>query len=112
MQHSRRHEILKVAWLGDAVLTLYVRAKILREDGEIDGEKSIRMTSNQFLTAFGEASEVEAEIGRVYFRDGLDAAFAWIEEHILPVFERQEENRRKRLRARREQPPPPSRAGL
>ncbi|MEO8025266.1 MAG: hypothetical protein ABI823_02270 [Bryobacteraceae bacterium] len=101
MQHSRRHEILKDAWVGDAVLTLYVRSKILREDAEIDGEKSIRMTSNQFLTAFGEASEVEAQIGRVYAEGGLAQAFAWIEARILPTFEKQEENRRKRLNARR-----------
>ncbi len=66
------------------------------------------MTSNQFLTAFGEASEVEAEIGRVYAKDGLDAAFAWIEARILPVFERQEENRRNRLTGRREPKLPPA----
>ena len=107
MQHSRRHEILKDAWIGDAVLTLYVRSKILKEDQEIDGEKSVRMTSNQFLTAFGEASEVEAEIGRVYAKEGLAGAFAWIEASILPVFERQEENRQKRLKARREPKLPP-----
>jgi hypothetical protein len=100
----RRHQILKEAWIGDAVLTLYVREKILREDGEIDGEKSIRMTSNQFLTAIGEASEIEAEIGRVYEKDGLGAAFAWIGARILPTFERQEENRRKRLLTRRTVP--------
>lgn len=100
----RRHQILKDAWIGDAVLTLYVREKILREDGEIDGEKSIRMTSNQFLTAIGEASEVEAEIGRVYEKNGLDAAFEWIGAHILPTFERQEENRRQRLLTRRKAP--------
>lgn len=83
--------------MGDAVLSLYVREKILREDRKLDGEKSVRMTSNQFLAAFGEPSEVEAAIGRVYTADGLAAAFAWIEQQLLPTFERQEEKRRKRL---------------
>ena len=83
--------------MGDAVLSLYVREKILREDVRVDGEKSARMTSNQFLAAIGEPSEVEAEIGRVYRQDGLAGAFLWIEERLLPVFARQEENRRKRL---------------
>jgi dsRNA-specific ribonuclease len=84
------------AWIGDAVLALYARLKILREDGRVDGEKCKRLTSNQFLGALGEPTKVEAQIGRVYAREGLPAAFAWIEGHLLPVFERQEENRKKR----------------
>lgn len=63
----------------------------------MDGEKCVRMTSNQFLAAFGEPSEVEAEIGRVYAQSGLAAACAWIEERLMPRFAQQEENRRKRL---------------
>jgi len=94
---ASRRQILEEAWMGDAVLSLYVREKILREDRKLDGEKSVRMTSNQFLAAFGEPSEVEAAIGRVYTADGLTAAFAWIERQLLPTFERQEEKRRKRL---------------
>ena len=61
-----REQVLKEAWIGDAVLTLYARLKILREDGETDGPKAARMTSNQFLAGIGEPSEVEARIGRVY----------------------------------------------
>ena len=38
-------------------------------------------------------AQAEAEIGRIYQAQGLDAAFAWIEQHLLPLFERQEENR-------------------
>ena len=92
-----RQRTLQEAWVGDAVLSLYVRAKILREDGKLDGEKCVRMTSNQFLASFGEPSEVEAELGRVYQRDGLAAAFAWIEARLLPKFELQEQKRLKRL---------------
>jgi hypothetical protein len=94
---ANREQILKDAWIGDAVLSLYVRAKILREDGVTDGPKAQRMTSNQFLSALGEPSEVEAELGRVYERSGLNAAFEWIESRLLPVFERQEAKRLRRL---------------
>jgi dsRNA-specific ribonuclease len=86
------------AWIGDAVLTLYARLKILREDGKLDGEKSKRLTSNQFLGTFGEPTKVEAKIGGVYQAQGLQAAFGWIDAHLLPLFERQEENRQKRRR--------------
>jgi dsRNA-specific ribonuclease len=92
-----RSTLLQQAWLGDAVLALYVREKILREDGLLDGEKYTRMTSNQFLSALGEPSSVEAEIGTVYQGQGLAAAFAFIETRLIPVFDKQENNRRKRL---------------
>lgn len=81
------------AWIGDAVLALYARLKILRENGTLDGEKAVRMSSNQFLAALGEPTAVEAAIGRVFERDGLDAAFAHIEGAIIPLFTRQEEKR-------------------
>lgn len=83
------------AWIGDAVLSLYVRLKILREDGALDGPKSVRMTSNQFLGTIGEPTKVEAEIGRVFARDGLEAAFRLIEERVMPVFTKQEEKRQR-----------------
>ncbi|MBI3210359.1 MAG: hypothetical protein HYZ37_15850 [Candidatus Solibacter usitatus] len=90
---STRQQILKDAWIGDAVLCLYARRRILRDDGGIDGPKVQRMTSNQFLSIIGEPSETEAEIGRIFERDGLEAAYRWIEEHLIPVFERQEAKR-------------------
>ncbi len=85
------------AWIGDAVLALYARLKILREDGTLDGEKAVRMSSNQFLAALGEPTAVEAAIGRVFERDGLDAAFAHIEDVILPLFLKQEEKRQRKV---------------
>ena len=88
-----RERILQEAWIGDAVLSLYARSKILREDGHVNAERLIRMTSNQFLTALGEPSEVEAELGRAYRGEGLDAAFEWIEARIIPLFAKQEANR-------------------
>lgn len=78
------------------MLTLYARLKILREDGSLDGEKAARMSSNQFLAAFGEPTAVEAGIGRVFEKSGLAAAFAHIENLLIPLFTRQEEKRQRR----------------
>ena len=101
MRTDRRRQILKEAWTGDAVLALYAREMILRVEGDIDGEKAVRLTSNQFLATFGDPSEVEAEIGRVYQEQGLTAAFNWIESHLLPHFLKKEEKRRKPVLRRR-----------
>ena len=94
--HIGRKAVLEDAWVGDAVLALYARLRILRGDGVKDNEKFIRMTSNQFLAVTGEPSEVEAQIGRIFEHDGLEAAFEFIEKKLMPMFERQEENRRRR----------------
>ena len=75
------------------MLALWARLHILREDGVLDGAKFLRMTSNQFLAAFGEPTAVEAQIGRAYRDGGEAAAFAFIEEKIAPLFGRQEEKR-------------------
>jgi hypothetical protein len=88
------------AWIGDAVLCLWARLHILEEAGAIDGPKCVRMTSNQFLAAFGDPTAVEAQIGRVYRSAGETAAFRWIEESLAPTFRRQEENRRRKLGVR------------
>src|SRR5258708_3770084 len=93
MRTDRRRQILKDAWTGDAVLTLFAREMILRDHGDIDSEKAVRLTSNQFLAAFGDPSEVEAEIGRVYEDEGLAAAYAHIEKRLLPAFRKKEEKR-------------------
>ena len=90
---EQREFLLKQAWIGDAVLCLFAREKILREGGSVDGEKYTRLTSNQFLSGLGEPSEVEARIGRVYEAKGLAAAFAFIEDEVVPLFTKQEANR-------------------
>jgi dsRNA-specific ribonuclease len=94
--HIGRKAVLEDAWIGDAVLALFARLRILRGDGAKDNEKFIRMTSNRFLAIMGEPSEVEAQIGRIYEREGLDGAFEFIEKKLMPMFERQEENLRRR----------------
>ena len=92
----RRRKILEQAWIGDAVLSLYARSRILRGDGAVDSAKLERMTSNRFLATLREPSEVEAELGRVYESGGLDTAFSWIEQKLMPLFDRQEEKRLRR----------------
>jgi hypothetical protein len=44
--------------------------------------------SNQFLSSFGEPSQVEAAIGRKFEQQGLLAAFTHIEESFLESFRR------------------------
>jgi hypothetical protein len=84
------------AWIGDAVLALYARQWVLRERGSMDGEWFTRLTSNDFLSCFGQPTRVEARIGHVFREEGLDAACAWIESELLPLFLRQMAARQKK----------------
>lgn len=77
------------AWIGDAVLALFARTWVLGERGTMDGEWFTRMTSNDFLSAFGAPTSVEARIGRVYREQGLEAAFQLIEGEFIPLFRKQ-----------------------
>jgi hypothetical protein len=79
------------AWVGDAVLALYVRLWLLRHAPEkmsdADRQQLFELfVSNQFLSSFGEPSEVEAAIGRIFEREGLTAAFGHIEKSFLTAF--------------------------
>lgn len=91
-------EVRNAAWTGDAVLSLFVREWILREYGAMDGERLTAFTSNQFLSALGNPTEVEAGIGRIYESAGLAAAFAEIEAKLLPRFLAQEKRRARERR--------------
>ncbi len=86
------------AWIGDAVLALFARQWIL-EQPDIPTEKRaeifIRMTSNHFLSALGEPTAMEAEIGVVYESEGLQPAFDYIEGKFMPVFIKQRNKQRK-----------------
>ena len=86
------------AWIGDAVLALFAREWILKQaqiPAQERAEVFVHMTSNQFLSALGEPTAMEAEIGVVYERDGLQAGFDFIEQKFIPVFHKQRNNRRK-----------------
>lgn len=87
---SEKQRLREEAWIGDAVLALFARQYILERDGAMDAAKQARLTSNQFLSAFGVPTAVEARIGRVYQHQGLESAFAWIREELLPRFEQRE----------------------
>ena len=95
---SRKDDELRVereaAWIGDAVLALFARKFVLSERNAMDGEWFTRLTSNDFLSAFGNPTRVEASIGRLYQEEGIDAAFAWMEANLLPMFRKQISNKR------------------
>jgi len=82
------------AWVGDAVLALFARQFVLRERGSMDGEWFTLLTSNDFLSAFGNPTRVEASIGELYQKEGLQAAFVWMEAELLPHFRKRLANRR------------------
>lgn len=98
MKSSRKDEAKRreqeLAWLGDTILDLYARTWILKMRGTVCGETLRHMTSNQFLTCYGNPTSVEAKIGAIYCEEGMDAAFSWIESEILPIFVKQERNRK------------------
>jgi hypothetical protein len=50
------------------------------------------MTSNQFLSTAGNPTRIEAEIGRHFLTDGLEAAFRHIDERLAPHFLKQRRN--------------------
>ncbi|MGB0744763.1 MAG: hypothetical protein ACPGSB_09570 [Opitutales bacterium] len=80
------------AWVGDAVLALFAREWILRAPEikrEDRTEAFIRMTSNKFLSAIGEPTAMEAEIGVIYEANGLEAAFDHIEKKFMPLYKKQ-----------------------
>jgi len=83
------------AWIGDAVLALFAREWVLRQQ-DIQPGKRIEvftgMTSNRFLACLGEPTAIEARIGDIYQIEGLESAFAYIEKTLLPVFEKQRRN--------------------
>jgi dsRNA-specific ribonuclease len=81
------------AWIGDAVLGLFARQWILRTYGSMDSALFTGLTSNHFLSCFGNPTAVEAKIGNVFQASGLDAAFAHIESELVPLFQKQQKNR-------------------
>lgn len=72
----------KQAWVGDAILALYVREWILERYDELNGPLFIEFTSNDFLRRVGNPTGVEAAIGRAFKEGGLEAAYAWIEQNL------------------------------
>ncbi len=87
----------ELAWIGDAVLALYAREwAAARVSGPTRIECFTLMTSNRFLAGNGPPTRVEAGIGLVYREKGLAAAFAHIEETLVPRFRKHWERQRAR----------------
>ena len=78
------------AWVGDAVLSL--AREWIPGDASIQpsdrNEAFIRMTQTSF-SSVGEPTAMEAEIGRIYESEGLDAAYKHIEETTF-LFKKQQ----------------------
>jgi dsRNA-specific ribonuclease len=92
---AEEEQLRQDAWLGDAVLELYVRAWILKKERRVDAEMKRRFTCNDFLNCLGAPTKVEARIGVVYKEQGLEAAFAFVEKELEPLFLKQEANRKR-----------------
>ncbi len=81
------------AWIGDAVLLIYARMRVMRECGTINSQAEQQLTGNRFLNSFGEPTSTEAAIGRRFLAEGLDSALVWIKENLEPVYAMQEQRR-------------------
>ena len=77
------------------MLALFAREFVLRERGCMDGVLFTHLTSNKFLSSFGNPTSIEASIGEIYRAEGLDAAHAYIATEFLPLFQKadHEENK-------------------
>lgn len=85
-------KIHELAWLGDAVLGLYAREIILSKKSEsfhIYTEKFQKITSNEFLLRLGKPTEVEAKIGEIFKKDGIDKAYKWLDKNLLPHIQKE-----------------------
>lgn len=86
-------ELRSHAWIGDAILALYARQWLLQQplirDNATRTEFFRHITANQFLSAFGRPTVVEAQIGLIYAQQGLVAAFKHIETQLVPLFLKQ-----------------------
>ena len=87
---TAEEQLRQDAWIGDAILELYVRQWVLRTEGRVDAEMKRRFTCNQFLTCFGNPTRVEARIGILHQQQGMDAAFDFIRTELEPLFLKQE----------------------
>ena len=56
MDKATEERLRAEAWVGDAILALYVREWILAEEGAINGKLFVEFTSNDFLRRTGNAT--------------------------------------------------------
>jgi hypothetical protein len=92
--------IREEAWIGDAVLSLFVREWLLSNANRspVENQELFELfVSNQFLSSFGEPTHVEAEIGRVYRENGLNPTFDYLRTRFLERFIRTARNKGMKL---------------
>src|SRR5262245_4418566 len=81
-----------LSWIGDALLSLCAREWILKHEAQLGGKRAELfrdITCNQFLSALGVPSVVEARIGDAYRTGGLPAAQQYFDETLAPLFLKQ-----------------------
>ena len=83
---SETPEDRKLAWIGDAALALVAREWILETKGELDGETHRKITSNEFLRAFGHPTKVEADLGVLFEKNGVEAVRKRFREVFVPKY--------------------------
>ena len=83
------------AWIGDAVLSVYARTRVLREQGKISANDERLLVSNRIINSYAQPTKTEALIGRRFRESGFDAAMLWIRENLEPVWAKQTEKRMK-----------------
>jgi len=83
---SETPEDRELAWLGDAALALVAREWILETKGGLDGEIHRVITSNKFLRAFGHPTKVEAELGALFKKEGIEGVRNRFLTKFLPKF--------------------------
>ena len=77
-----------LAWIGDAILSLYARKWILDQSSIHAKEREEvfqSMTTNAFLSHWGDPTKVESRIGKIFKEEGLEKAMLYIELTILPI---------------------------
>ncbi len=94
-EKSKFQVLQELAWIGDGALSLVAREWILETRGEIDGDTYKRLTSNDFLSHFGNPTQVEAHLGELYRDGGLTAVRSHFLKTFVPLFKRHEDNRRR-----------------
>lgn len=93
---EQENVLRSAAWIGDAVLSLYLRQLLIVNKVEPAGMRAElfkHFSSNHFLNSFGRPTAMEAEIGVIYEDEGLESAFRFIEGKYLPIIRKQLRNR-------------------
>lgn len=84
MKPNETPEDRELAWIGDAALALVAREWILEKGRGLDGDFHKVVTSNDFLRNFGHPTKVEAELGVLFQKGGVDAVRTRFREQLLP----------------------------